>query len=86
MASIILKKKGEKDNLQDCVAYLLQYCYCIEKSESDRKFCLDVAKKALFLYNLSPNSFGRSKAARQSWLDAISKKVTKYELTDGYHL
>lgn len=86
MDELILKKKSEKDNLTDCVVYLLQHCNCFEKSDSKRKFCLDVAKKALFLYDLSPKSFGRSKKERQSWLDTINARIEKYTQLDGYHI
>ena len=85
MNELVLKKKSEKDNLTDCVVYLMQHCRCFEKSESERKFCLDVAKKALFLYNLSPKSFGRSKKERQSWLDSINELIEKYTNSDEYH-
>jgi len=85
MAQIEFKTKEEKENLSDCVVYLLQHCETFEKSDTERKFCLDVAQKALFLYNLSPKSFGRNKKERQVCLDAINEKISKYSANKLFH-
>ncbi len=85
MEQLVLKKE-EKIEMQDCVAYLLEHCSCIEQSNSERKFCLDVAKKAIFLYNLCPKAFGRNKEARQSWLEAINKRIKKYSSNKEFHV
>jgi len=86
MVELLLKKKEDKVNLTDCVVYLLQLCSCFEKSETERKFCLDVARKALFLYTISPKSFGRSKKERQEMLDCINERISKYEQDERYHV
>lgn len=85
MEEILLKKKEEKATLRDCVVYLLQHCGCLERSKSESVFCLDVAKKALFLYNLSPKSFGRSKKERKGWFDAISVRIDKYKNDERFN-
>lgn len=77
--------KEEKENLRDCAVYLLQHCETLEKSDIERQLCLDVAQKALFLYNLSPKSFGRNKKERQVCLDAINKKISKYSANKLFH-
>ena len=76
----------EKVELQDCVVYLLQHCSCLEKSNDERKFCLDVAKKALFLYNLSPKAFGRNKEARNKYLEAINERIKKYSSIKEFNI
>lgn len=78
--------KEEKFELSDCVVYLLQHCSCFEKSKDERKFCLDVAKKALFLYNLCPKAFGRNKAKRQSVLKYINEHIEKYSSNEEFHV
>ena len=84
MEEIILKKKEEKETLCNCVIYLLQLCDQYKQNEQERRFCLDVAKKALFLYNLSPKSFG-NKSKRKEWLDTINKRISEYESNEMYH-
>lgn len=86
MDVIRIKTRQEKINLCDCVVYLLQHCETYEKSEIERKFCLDVAEKALFLFNLCPNAFGRTKKDRDGWFDAINKKIELYKSDAKYHL
>ena len=76
----------EKVELQDCVLYLLQHCSCLEQSYSERKFCLDVAKKALFLYNLYPKAFGRNKEARNNYLKTIKERIKKYSSIKEFHI
>lgn len=85
MEQLVLKKE-EKENLSDCVVYLLQHCETFEKSNIERQFCLDVAQKALFLYNLCPKAFGRNKEARQLWLEAINKRIEKYSSNKEFHI
>ena len=79
----LLLQKDDKETLVDCVVYLLQHCTTFERT-TEKQFCLDVAKKALFLYNLSPNSFGDTKKTRKEWLSAIKKRIEKYK-QPGYH-
>ena len=81
MEKLILKKKEDKERLQDCIAYLLQYCDCLERDPINRKFCFDVAQKALFLYNLSPKSFGENK---NHVLVIIIARINQYK-QEGYH-
>lgn len=81
MEELILKKKEDKERLQDCIAYLLQHCDCLEKNPTDRKFCFDAAQKALFLYNLSPKSFEKNKS---HVLDIIMTRINRYK-QEGYH-
>ena len=76
----------EKVELQDCVLYLLQHCRCLEKSKHEQKFCLDVAKKALFLYNIYPKAFGRNKEARNSYLETINERIKKYSSIKEFHI
>jgi hypothetical protein len=85
MEQLVLNKE-EKIEMQDCVAYLLQHCSCLEKSNDERKFCLDVAKKALFLYNLYPKAFGRNREARNSSLKAIKERIKKYSSIKEFHI
>ena len=84
ITSIEFTTKEEKLIFQDCIVYLLQHCKTFEKDNSQKKFCLDVAKKALFLYNLSPTSFG-NKTERKEELKYIQSFINKYENNPEYH-
>lgn len=84
MEEIILKKE-EKETLCDCIVYLLHLCDRYEKDNQESIFCLDIARKALFLYNLSPKSFG-NKSKRKEWFETINKRISKYESDERYYV
>jgi hypothetical protein len=83
---ISLNKKEQFD-LKDCVVYLLQYCSRLESSDclAERKCCLDVAKKALFLYNLYPKALGRNKKEKLCSLKYIIERIEKYSSNKEFH-
>jgi hypothetical protein len=49
--------KDQKRAYVDAVIYLLQYAQAMESNDIMSKFCLDITKKAEFLYNLKPHLF-----------------------------
>lgn len=49
--------KEQKQAYVDAVIYLLQYAKAMESNDVMSKFCLDITKKAEFLYQLKPHLF-----------------------------